>query len=99
MINLSLVPGDSFLGRIEARYVPPPHTTVKKRSTGIAKVENTKDSKSTSLFLTTPYSGMDLYTTQRRVKVKGTRLGLRKRRSIFNQYRREKKRTYVTVIY
>ena len=48
------VPGDSFLGRIEARYVPPPHTTkAVKRS--IAKVENIKDRKNTSLFLT-PHS-------------------------------------------
>ena len=45
------VPGDSFLGRIEARYVPPPHTAkAVKRS--IAKVESIKDRKSTSLFLT-----------------------------------------------
>ena len=45
---------DPFLGRIKARSVAPPHTvqTVKR---SIAKVENIKDFKSASLFLT-PYS-------------------------------------------
>ena len=48
------IPSDPFLGRIKARYVPPPHTAkAVKRS--IAKVENIKDRTSTSLFLT-PYS-------------------------------------------
>ena len=47
-------PGDLFLGRIKVRSVPPPRTakTVKH---SIAKVENIKDRKSTTLFLT-PYS-------------------------------------------
>ena len=47
-------PGNPFLGRITARYVPPPHIvqTVKRC---IAKVENIKDYTSTNLFLT-PYS-------------------------------------------
>ena len=47
-------PGDPFLGRIKARYVPPPHTAKAVKRT-IAKVENIKDRTSTSLFLT-PYS-------------------------------------------
>ena len=47
-------PGDPFLGRIKARSVPPPHT-VKAVKHSIAKVEDIKDRKSTSLFLT-PYS-------------------------------------------
>ena len=46
--------GDPFLGRINARYVPPPHTAkAVKRS--ISKVENFKDCTITSLFLT-PYT-------------------------------------------
>ena len=47
-------PADPFLGRIKARFVPPPHTakTVKR---SIAKTENIKDRTSTSLFLT-PFS-------------------------------------------
>ena len=44
-------PDDPFLGCIKARYVPPPHT-VKAVKHSIAKVENIKDRKSTSLFLT-----------------------------------------------
>ena len=48
--------GDSFLGRIKARSVPPPHhDTVRAVRRAIARVENIKDCTSTSLFLT-PYS-------------------------------------------
>ena len=47
-------PGDPFLGRINAKYVPPPHTAKAVRRS-ISKVENLKDCTSTSLFLT-PYS-------------------------------------------
>ena len=54
ILSKTPAPGDPFLGRIQARYVPPPHTAkAVKRS--IAKVENIQDRASTSLFLT-PYS-------------------------------------------
>ena len=49
-----VTPDNPFLGRIKARYVPPPHTA-KAVKFSIAKVENIKDFKNTSLFLT-PYS-------------------------------------------
>jgi hypothetical protein len=50
----STAPGDSFLGRIEARSVPPPHTA-KTVKLCIARVENIEHRTSASLFLT-PYS-------------------------------------------
>ena len=47
-------PSDPFVGRIKARFVPPPHTA-KTFKRSISKMENIKNSTSTSLFLT-PYS-------------------------------------------
>ena len=49
--KLPAAPSDPFIGRIKARSVPPPHTA-KAVKHSIAKVENIKDRKSTSLFLT-----------------------------------------------
>ena len=49
-------PRNSFLGRIKARSVPPPHNdTAQGIKRNISKVENIKDISRTSLFLT-PYS-------------------------------------------
>ena len=56
-------PGDPFLGRFKARYVPPPHT-VEAVKLSIAKVENIKDPTSTSLFLT-PHSQLPMREADR----------------------------------
>jgi hypothetical protein len=52
--KIPVTPGDPYLGRIMAKFVPPPRNAkAVKRS--IAKVENIKDRESSSIFLT-PYS-------------------------------------------
>ena len=68
-----VAPGNPFLGRIKARSVAPPHTvqTVKR---SIAKVENIKDSTSTSLFLT-PYSQSPMGDTDKVAILSRTGLG------------------------
>jgi hypothetical protein len=60
-----VAPSDPFLGRIKIRFVPPPRNA-KAVKGSIAKVENIKDSISTSLFLTSynesPMSDLDKFT-------------------------------------
>ena len=65
-----ITPGDPFLGRIKVISVPPPRTakTVKR---SIAKVENIKDRKSTTLFLT-PYSQSPMDDTEKVAILDGT---------------------------
>ena len=68
--KMPFTPGDPFLGRIKARFVPPPRTfEAVKRS--ITKVENIKGDESTSLFLT-PYSQSPMDDADKVIILNGT---------------------------
>jgi hypothetical protein len=64
-----VAPDDPFLGRIIAKYVPPPRN-VKAVKRSIANVENIKHRERTSLFLTpyseSPMDDADMFTIHNR---------------------------------
>jgi hypothetical protein len=65
-----VAPGDPYLGRIIAKFVPPPRNAkAVKRS--IAKVENIKDRESSSIFLT-PYNKSPMNDADRFTIINGT---------------------------